>query len=457
MNHRIAYFLFVIASFVACKTSRTMHTKPQWVQQRPTNDLYYVGIGIASKASNPFDFQQVAKKNAVNDLVSEIKVTVSSNSALMQFQNNKEFSQQFESDIKVTALNTIEHFTVVDSWEDKEYFWIYYRLSKDEYKETQRKRMMAALEQAENYYSRALQMDKDQFMQSIRLKIKALSALQFYLNQDLQTVIDGKQVYMVSELINSIQNQLYEVELKSKTHLPNGIVGKPLKEPFEVKARYRLGNEPVPYLPLYLQLDNGRIEGTQLTETDQTGVASLTISRIVEKSPVQNIRVLVNIHSIIKTDSLSQTLQNMLFSLDAPSTTIRLNVIPIKVFMQSEEQNLGKPLQASYLDAALKKQMIDDGATFVDAKEQADYVMKIVANTVPQGAIWGNMRTATLNLTLSVIDNTNRVEIYKDGLRDIKGFQTTDENAGIDAYRTATQQVLKNLYPSLKRELMRNN
>jgi hypothetical protein len=182
----IYIFLLGCLLLFACKSNKGLKLKPDWVQNRPTNEIYYVGIGIASKASNPFNYQQVAKKNAVNDLISEIKVTVSSNSVLQQYQNNKEFSQQFESDVKITAMNTIEQFNVVDSWEDKDFFWIYYRLSKDEYKTAQRKKLMAAIEQAENYFERSETFSQEQFMQSIRLKVKALAALQLYLNEDVQ-------------------------------------------------------------------------------------------------------------------------------------------------------------------------------------------------------------------------------------------------------------------------------
>ncbi len=455
MNKYIYISLLGCLLLVACKSGKGVKQKPDWVQQRPTNELYYVGIGIASKASNPFNFQQVAKKNAVNDLISEIKVTVSSNSVLSQFQNNTEFKQQFESDVKITAINTIEEFNVVDSWQDKDYFWIYYRLSKDEYKAAQRKKMMAAIEQAENYFAHADQLSSEQLMQSIRLKIKALSVLQLYLNEDLQTEYNGKSVYLVSELVSSIQNQLYQVELISKVSFLQGKVGKPIAEPFEIKAQFYNSKLPVSFLPITMRNEQGNIEGTSNTETDQNGIASIAISKIMDKAPVQLIRVSANIKSIIKADSLNLTLQNILLSLDVPSTLIRLNVVPIKIWMESNERNLSQKMETSYMDATLKRVLADDGCTFVDTKESADYVLRIEANTRSEGIIWGNMRTAALNMSISLVECNNNVELFKDGLREIKGFQTTDANAGLDAYKTATEHMMSRIYPALKRELMR--
>ncbi len=441
---------------LACRTSKQTVAKPDWVNQRPTNDLYYIGIGIASKKSNPADFQQVAKKNAISDLISEIKVTVSSNSALSQYQNNQTFSQQFESDVKISAMNTIESFTVAGSWEDAEYFWIYYKLSKEEYKSAQRRKMMSAIAQSEAYYERSETMGKDQYLQKLRSKIKALAVLQDYLNEDLQTTYNGKTVFMVSELVNSIQNQLYEIELRSSIQALNGKVGKPIDEPFLVKAQYRSDKEPITFLPITSFMENGAIESTVLTETDQSGNAAVTISKILSKNPIQTIRIAVNMNELMKVDSIRPPLAQILMSIDVPSTAIRLNVIPIKVFVESSEKNMNKELQPGYLNPSLKKSLIADGCTFVANKELADYVLHIEANTRADGNIWGNMRTAALDLTISLWDQTNKVEVYKDGLREVKGFQTTDENAGIDAYKTATQLMLQRIYPNLKNELMRN-
>jgi hypothetical protein len=456
---QLFYISFVCLALVACKTKGTVKPKPEWVKNRPVNEAYYIGVGIASKTNNPFDYQQVAKKNALNDLISEIKVTVSTNSVLSQFQNNKEFKQQFESDVKVTALNTIEEFNVVDSWEDKEYFWIYYRLSKEELRDLRRRKMLAAINQAEEYYSSAESFPQEQFVQSIKLKIKALAALQQYLNEDIQTVYNGKNIYLVNELVNSIQTQLYQVRLTNTIKLLQGKVGKPITEPFDVKAIFRdstKGIVPVPYLPLQLECEQGKIDAGKTTETDQFGIASFAISKILDKSPVQTIRISADMKRIMKVDSLSLSLQAILLSLDVPGTALRMNVIPIKIFLQTDELNLSKAMPVHYFESVLKKSLAEEGCIFVNGASQADYTLNVKSNTKSLGIIWGNMKTASLDMSMTLIDNTNNAEVYKDALQEIKGFQTDDENAGIDAYKIASQQLMSRLYPSLKNELMRS-
>ncbi|MES2560968.1 MAG: LPP20 family lipoprotein [Bacteroidota bacterium] len=457
---RFAYIFFIASTLlVACKSNKGMKAKPDWVYNRPTNELYYVGVGIASKINNPFDYQQIAKKNALNDLVSEIKVTVSANSVLSQFQDNKQFKQQFESDVKITALNTIEEFNVVDSWEDKEYFWIYYRLSKEEFKDIRRRKMMAAVEKAENFFEQSASLTREQFLQSIRLRIKALAALQPYLGEDIQTTRNGKHVFLVNELLNSIQDDLYEVRLNSAITMLNGKVGKPIAEPFDVKAFFRdssVSKPSVPYLPLYAYIDQGKIEGSLQTETDQAGIASFAIAKILDKSPVQTLRIAVDMNRMMRVDSLNSTLQTLLLSLDVPSTNIRMNVSPIKVFMVSSEQNLSKGMSSGYFESVVKKLLVADGCVFVSTADAADYVLRLQSNTKALGVIWGKMRTASLDMNLSLTECKRNIEIYKNGLHEIKGFQTTDENAGIDAYITACDHLKLRIYPTLNKELMSN-
>jgi hypothetical protein len=450
-------FMLSCVLLSSCKSSSGIKAKPDWVQNRPTNELYYVGVGIASKANNPFDYQQVAKKNAVNDLISEIKVMVSSNSVLSQFQHNKEFSQQFESDVKVTAVNTIEQFNVIDSWEDKDFFWIYYRLSKDEFKSAQLRKMQLAVEQAENYLTIAESFDKDQLMQSIRLKIKALAALQLYLNEDLKTSYNGRDIYLVNELVNSIQKQLYQIELVSSTTILQGKIGKPIAEPFTVQARYRTDQSAVPYLPVTLFSEQNPVEGTRSTETDQKGIASIAITKIIDKAPVQVVRIKVDIKTMIRVDSLNQTLQTILESMDVPSTSIRLNISPLKIYITSTERNLSRALEANYIENALKNKLSMEGCSFVPVPETADYILTIDANTKAEGIIWGNMKTASLNMNISLVDCSQHMEIYKNSLREIKGFQTTDINAGINAYNNAIEQLFRTIYPTLKSELIKGN
>ena len=451
----IVFAVFMLASCASHKANK----KPTWVNQRPVNDAYYVGVGIAQKNNNTQNYQQAAKKEALNDLISEIKVNVSSNSVLQSLQNNAEFKQQFESLVKITALNEIENYEVVDSWENADYFWIYMRLNKTQYADMRRKRMQNALARAEDFFTRAEELDvKTNYVQVLRLKLKALTAIQDYLNEDLQTFHKGRNVQLVNELISSIQKQLYLVSVKSKVGLLSGKVGKPIQHPFDVEVFFSdtsNGKLMVPYLPMKMIVEQGKMDFGAQTQTDQKGIASYSVARILARDPIQLLRLTADVQGTVKTDSINYALNNVLKNIDAPSTTLRVTVAPIKVFIEADEQNLSQKLASHPLETFIKKNLVIAGCNFVTNKQEADYVLKLTSNTKPLGIIWGNMQSAALNMSVSLVDNKNQAEIFKDGLQEIKGFQTTPETAGIDAYKIAEQQFYKNVYPRLLDELLK--
>jgi hypothetical protein len=444
------YFTLIVAGLMmvaACKSSKIIKPKPVWVDQRPVNEQYYIGIGIASKLNNAADYQQIAKKNAINDLVSEIKVTVSSTSVLKQYQKNKEFSQQFESDVKVTALNTIDEFTVVDSWENAENFYIYYRLSKDDYKAAIRRKMMMALEQSESFYNHSQSLSREQFTQSLRLKVKALVALQAYLNEDVQHVENGKSVNMIAMLIESIQSQLLEIELTHPYTSLKAVAGKPLVDPISVNVRYQSDKTLIPQIPLVLKSETGSTLATD--ETDSYGKADLYLNKVPANHPVQNLKVLFDERELIKMDSMSQILKRILLSFDMPRTSVKLNVTPVKFFIVRSEKNMNKEMPDGFIESVIRKQLVEDGCIFVSNRDSADYVLFIDASAKSEGAIWGNMLTASLDVSLTVTENSSKLEVYKDSLKGIKGYQLNIENAGIESYKNGQREVKDKLYPQL--------
>jgi hypothetical protein len=73
--------------------------KPAWLRNEPYQDGYYTGIGHSTKDGSN-NYIQAAKKSALDDLVSDIKVNVSSVSVLSQFEADKKFTEQYEQIIK---------------------------------------------------------------------------------------------------------------------------------------------------------------------------------------------------------------------------------------------------------------------------------------------------------------------------------------------------------------------
>lgn len=137
MNRSLLVFLIILGcSPSATKTSKSdpKNLKPIWLTAKPVQSGYFVGIGHSTK-DGLNNYIQSAKKSALEDLVSEIKVNISSTSLLSQLDVNKEFQERYEQIIQTTAADEIEEFEQVEAWEDERNYWVYYRLSKQRYNE----------------------------------------------------------------------------------------------------------------------------------------------------------------------------------------------------------------------------------------------------------------------------------------------------------------------------------
>ena len=105
---------------------------------------YYIGIGHSTK-DGINNYIQSAKNSALEDLVSEIKVNISSTSVLSQIDANKEFQEKYEQIIQTMVADESEEYEQVDALEDNLNFWVYYRLSKQRYKEIKDKQKRDAV------------------------------------------------------------------------------------------------------------------------------------------------------------------------------------------------------------------------------------------------------------------------------------------------------------------------
>jgi len=80
-----AIYILGLLALSSCKSKKDLAAddtvplpkpKPAWITERPSSGAYYIGVGSSSKTREPIDFQQIAKKNALADLSSEIRVVV---------------------------------------------------------------------------------------------------------------------------------------------------------------------------------------------------------------------------------------------------------------------------------------------------------------------------------------------------------------------------------------------
>jgi hypothetical protein len=170
-------FILSIVLLSGVKAQEPVEMKvPSWVSSRPNSGFKFVGIGFADKTRSD-NYQMEAKKNALYDLASEIKVDISSNSVLYTVQNNNNFNENFNSLIKLSNTDNIEGYTLVDSYENEKQYWVYYQLDKQEYANKKAEKKKQIITKASNLIASSFYDEKNKdFSSSLKKRIQALGS-----------------------------------------------------------------------------------------------------------------------------------------------------------------------------------------------------------------------------------------------------------------------------------------
>lgn len=199
-------FALCVVSIFAQKTKKDARKQPEWVTNRPISNEYYIGISAAiKKGFLVAEYTAKAQQNASSDLAASISIKIESNSALKVIQSNTSEEQRFISEIKSSLQLELEGYEIVDTWEDGEYYWVYYRLSKQKYARLKELKKQQAIEAAYSNYLQAEKWKKEKlFTNAISEYAKALSILENYLGESTHIIIEGKKVDIATECFSQI-------------------------------------------------------------------------------------------------------------------------------------------------------------------------------------------------------------------------------------------------------------
>ena len=103
----IASGLLILMMITGCKSKKQVEQidnialKPSWVDHKPIEQAYYYGVGKADKKYHSSDYQQSAKKLALEDLSSEIEVKLDAQSILYQKETSREYFETYQATTQI--------------------------------------------------------------------------------------------------------------------------------------------------------------------------------------------------------------------------------------------------------------------------------------------------------------------------------------------------------------------
>lgn len=424
-------------------------SRPEWVRARPVSGGYYIGIGQASMAVK--DYQEVAKKNALNDLASEISVVVEGNSLLQTLDRRTTFSETFTSTINTSTREQLEGFEMVDSWENGREYHLYYRLSKSEHARLKAERKARSITSALDLNSRSKEaLAAGDLRSAFDNELRALLAMKEYWGENDVVEMDGRQVPLVNELYNDLQKLSSGVQF---TILPERCelnYGNQFRRELLIGAQYRNGSasRDLVQLPVVVEYPGATGKVTELKSTDAEGRLRTTVQRVDPKANGQEVLVRLDINALASKELDATLVKALLASLTVPQKRVPIDLQMPRVFMKATETNLGQPVGDAGVALTIREELTRNGFRFVDREADSDLVLNLSAST-RQGGESNGFYTAFLDVSFSFRDRRSGDVVHEGGRQGLKGVQLAYDKAGIDAYKKAIQEVRKDLVPAL--------
>jgi hypothetical protein len=427
--------------------------KPEWLSAKPNQSSYYTGIGRGTK-NGTGNYIQEAKKSALEDLVSEIKVNISSSSVLSQIDANKEFQERYEQIINTTAADEIEEFEQVDTWQDELNYWVYYRLSKQRYKEIKDEQKRNAVSISLDFFSKAKQAEKNgELSLALGFYYQGFRAIEKYLGEPIRIDFEGKEILLTSEVVASMQLLMDKISISiNPTEIALNRRVSLGEQTIMCKAIDKNSKKVVGDLPLRAEFEKGAGNVFPTYKTDAAGMAKILLTKISSRDLEQTVVVKVNPLSFAglsatKIDSL--VVQKM----GLPRATLLLKVQRPIVFVSSIERSLGATKSNQQITNRIKNYLATAGFEFTDDKSKAELAMDIDANS-EKGVVSGSIYITYVTAVIRVASVKGNKEIYATTLDRIKGFSLDFERSSQEAYNKSLEILEKEKLPALLNSIL---
>jgi len=418
--------------------------------KKPQDPSYYYGVGSAPITLNE-DFQRIAKSNALNDLASEIHINLTSEFSSKITEKAGIVQSEVESIVKSSIQAELENYELVTNLVAEERYYVLYRLSKIHYQTSKEAKRSKAVNSSIDYFTKAKEKySVGNLAESLTLELLALKSLDKYMMDNIQTSIDGNNVFLTNEIIASIQTKLNNLKIQFDTEKIKTKYLQTINQ--DIRLRLNLNtpfkNASLENIPLAIKFLKGNGNYDKDITTKKDGAASFTLYKITNQAFTQIIYASLNLYSLVNYDTSSVLFSKILKSLSVPFSKIEVEVASVKTLIMSSEKNLGVDLKIKILEPTVKKYLSENGFTFVADVSEAQILIKLDSETRQGTQIYGQFSTY-LDWNISVLDLTQQTELYKESKQNIKGIKLDFESAGLNAYDNASKVLVKENMPSL--------
>ncbi len=421
------------------KTRKSTEPKPEWVDNRPTAGMYYIGIGSARTAGlAPDAFKENARNSALNALSSEISVNISSSSVINTIETDYQLSETYTRQIKSSSDQNIEGYEVVDTWDGGETYWVYCRLSKAQYQAQKAEKKNAALQQAKTKYLQAIELkNSGKQYDAISSYLDGFADLSEYLAEPTDIMIEEKTVDLGTTIYRELIQSFNEIKFSSKENPVYITSGMSIDLKYmEVRLTNSAG-KPVINMPVLLSFTGAGLLENRLT-SDQNGVVHIPINKITSKNQTETLTVELDMLTLSRLTK-DIFIRTVIRKVPAPTYKLMFNVQSPTIFLESAERKFGKTTNDQDLKDAMFQAMAKNNMRVASSASNADFIVRIESDT-RNTETSAYQQSVGLRYTVTVLDKQKRI-VYSKQENDIMGFGDTLEAASQEAIREGINKM----------------
>jgi hypothetical protein len=341
----------------------------------------------------------------------------------------------------------LEGYELVETWQDKQKYWVYYRLSKSSYYALRKQKFETALKTATESFSKAKQSElSGDYSQAIQLYIISTKPLESFLGETFDPELKNKSSEIMIGSMTAINNILANCKVVALNKAISLKTGSATNENLNCKVLFNnAGKESVARnLPLKYKTEKGTIDLSSMKGmSNQEGLCNTILTSCSSPDRKASLRVSIDLEEIIKDYAddvmICRALKNKSCSYDM----FLIDLKSPSIFFVSDEKNLSKKMQVKILEPAMKDMFRELGFTFSPLQKDADYVVNIDSDT-RQGGQAFDLSVSFLDVNILISDNSKKEQVYSKQFANIKGVKQDHIAAGNEAYRKVLTTNFKN-------------
>lgn len=433
-------YISILSIIILFSATVSAKARPDWVQAKPSSMIYYTGVGMANKSDK--NYMSVAKSAAFNDLISEIRVEVSSNSLLQKMEENLKYNESFVQNIRTSATNDIEQFELVDSWSNSTEYWVYYQLDKKKYEEFTAKRKAEAISKGYDFWARGSQLiNSGNLYSAIDMYCKGLDAIEPVMNEELVCRHNGSTINIGNELYNSLIGIFDNCAIICDPTALNAIPFHGIDTVVYIAATRN--GQPLNGVKLQAIFISGSGEISSIDPTNMDGITSLKVTNITSKIARQEVQIAIDGGALnaMKNGKFKALIDKVTARMPYTSVAIQVASEPLKAYIEYPKDEI-KPLAD-----AITSYLSQNYFNIVGSAYEADVIIKIDAEfkvgAVVKGELYDMAETYSSG-NITILSNANNSVILTCGVSNVRSL-VPNKSSEMKAKSSATREIMKQL------------